>query len=66
MAESERARRFRSLAEELRAVADDMRDAKSRERFVRMAENYEHLADVVEATGLADLPPPGARRPMWP
>jgi hypothetical protein len=38
------ARRWRTLAAEARAVADEMSDARARQIMLRIAEGYEHLA----------------------
>lgn len=45
----ERAQRYRLRAEELWAVADDMRNPASHEIFRRMANDYNLLADNTEA-----------------
>lgn len=45
----ERAQRYRLRAEELRAVADDMRNPASHEIFRRMANDDNLLADNTEA-----------------
>jgi hypothetical protein len=42
------AERWRKKAEELRAVADQMRNPFSRQSFLRMAETYDRLAEEYE------------------
>lgn len=44
----DRARRFRSLAEEIRATAEAMIEADARRTMLYMADNYDSLADHIE------------------
>lgn len=45
---SDRLRRFRSLAAEIRVAADAMIDQDARRTMVRLADNYDSLADHIE------------------
>jgi len=43
------AEQYRSRAEELRTVADDMRDEYCRQTTYRLADDYDRMADHAEA-----------------
>ena len=45
---TDRARRFRLLANECRTTAEGMTDAEAREAMLRLAGDYDHLAAYVE------------------
>lgn len=47
--ELDTALRYRSHAEELRAIAADMLDANSRETILKIASDYDHMASSMEA-----------------
>jgi hypothetical protein len=49
----ERARRFRALAEEIRASAEGMSDPEAQRTLLRLAGSYELMADHAEAMGEA-------------
>jgi hypothetical protein len=46
---TDRARRFRALAEELRTCAEGMSNPDARQTMIRLAESYELMADHAEA-----------------
>ncbi|MCP3388230.1 hypothetical protein NLM27_05485 [Bradyrhizobium sp. CCGB12] len=53
------AKRYRYQAEELRAKADIMADADTRDHYVKVAEAYEQLAESEEIVSLRPTAPPG-------
>ena len=53
---STKAESYRVRAAEVRAIADTMRVADTREILVRVAEEYERMAVQVEKWGLNGLP----------
>lgn len=48
MHQADRARQYRDRAEELRTIAQDFIDAESQKMLVRLALNYEAMAESVE------------------
>jgi hypothetical protein len=54
--ESNRARYYRLKAEELRTAADGMDHAQARLTILRLADNYDRLADTMDGV----TPPPSA------
>lgn len=46
---AERIRRYRSLAEEIRTSADEMRNGEPKAVLLRIADNYDQMADSLEA-----------------
>jgi hypothetical protein len=48
---AERIKRYRLLAEEVRTAGESMETADARAVLIRMADNYEKLADQLETLG---------------
>jgi hypothetical protein len=49
-----RASEFRQRAEELRIIGPSMRDETARKIFLRLADDYDHLADVHDKLATLD------------
>ena len=61
--EADTAARYRMRAEELRAIADTVKDRANREILVKMAEDYEERADlVVESDKIIPFPARARKR----
>lgn len=58
-----RVEQYRVRAEELRVIGESMKKQETKSTMLRIAQDYENMADRIEHMDLADVPFPLARKP---